>query len=173
MSSRNVRTSKGDTTTTTTLQLAPGHDHRFRVRATDDNGNRSFWKYGPRFTLDALQENDPSVSYAGTWKTQSLSSAYGGQLKYATARGAKATLSFTGTDVVWVAPKSKTRGKAAVYLDGVKTATVDLLSQQTLARQVVFSKGNLDSATPHTLEVRSLGTSGRPRVDVDAFVVLR
>lgn len=30
-----------------------------------------------------------------------------------------------------------------------------------------------DPATPHTLEVRNLGTAGRSRVDVDAFVVLR
>jgi hypothetical protein len=75
--------------------------------------------------------------------------------------------------VAWVAPKSKTRGNAAVYLDGAKVAREDLFSQQTLARRVVFSKGKLDPATPHTLEVRSLGTSGRPRVDVDAFAVLR
>ncbi len=52
-------------------------------------------------------------------------------------------------------------------------ATVDLFSAGTLARQVVFSKGNLDPATLHTLEVRNLGTAGRSRVDVDAFVVLR
>jgi uncharacterized delta-60 repeat protein len=160
-------------TTTRTLQLAPGSNYRFRVRATDDNGNRSVWKYGPRFTLDALQENAPSIAYARIWKTQSLAGAYGGKLKYATARGAKATLSFTGTGVAWVAPESKTRGKAAVYLDGVKVATVDLFSNRPLARQVVFSKGNLDPARPHKLEVRNLGTSGRPRVDVDSFVVLR
>ena len=161
------------TTTTRTLGLAPGSDHRLRVRATDDNGNRSDWRYGTRFALDTLQENDPSISYAKTWKFQSLADAYGGKLGYTTARGAKATFSFSGTDVAWVAPKSKARGKAAVYLDGAKVATVDLFSRQTLARQVVFSKGDLDPATPHTLEVRSLGTSGRPRVDVDAFAVLR
>lgn len=162
------------TTTTRTLGFAPGSSYyRLRVRATDDNGNRSDWKYGTRFALEAIQENDSSISYAKTWKGQSLAGAYGGKLAYATARGAKATLSFTGTDVAWVAPKSKTRGKAAVYLDGAKVATVDLFSRQTLARRVAFSKGDLDPATPHTLEVRSLGTSGRPRVDVDAFAVLR
>ena len=75
--------------------------------------------------------------------------------------------------MAWVAPKSKPRGKTAVYLDGAKVATVDLFSARTLARQVVFSRGNLDPATPHTLEVRNLGTAGRSRVDVDAFVVVR
>ncbi len=43
--------------TTKTLSLQPGHDYRFRVRATDDNGNASFWQYGPRFAVDAYQEN--------------------------------------------------------------------------------------------------------------------
>ena len=160
-------------TTTTTLGLEPGHDQRFRVRATDDNGNRSVWRYGPRFALDAPQENDASVSYARTWKAQTLAGASGGGVRYAATRGAKATLSFAGGEVARIAPKSKTRGKAAVYLDGAKVATVDLFSRQTLARQVVFSKANLDPATPHTLEVRNLGTAGRSRVDVDAFVVLR
>ena len=161
------------TATTGTFRLEPGRDHRFRVRATDDNGNRSVWRYGSRFELSGLQENDPSVSYAMTWKSQNLAGAFGGGVRYTTARGAKATLSFTGSEVAWVAPKSKGRGKAAVFLDGTRVATVDLFSARTLARQVVFSKGNLDPATPHTLEVRSLGTSGRPRVDMDAFVVVR
>ncbi len=160
-------------TTTRTLGLAPDSNYRFRVRVTDDNGNRSIWKYGPRFALDASQENDSSAAYAKTWRAQMLADASGGGVRYATAKGAKATLSFTGTEVAWVAPKSKTRGKAAVYLDGARVATVDLFSQQILARQVVFSKTNLDPATPHTLEVRNLGTAGRSRVDVDAFVVLR
>ncbi len=161
------------TATTSTLALESGHNHRFRVRATDDNGNRSVWKYGPRFALAAAQENDPSIAYAKTWKTQALAGASGGGVKYATVKGAKATLSFTGTEVAWVAPKSKTRGKAAVFLDGARVAPVDLFSSRTLAGQVVFSKGNLDPATQHTLEVRNLGTAGRPRVDVDAFVVVR
>jgi hypothetical protein len=58
------------------------------MRATEDNGNRSVWKYGPRFALVAPQENDPSVSYARTWKTQTLAGASGGGVRYSTARGA-------------------------------------------------------------------------------------
>ena len=160
--------------TTTTLPLAPGHAYRFRVRATDDNGNTSFWKYGPRFSLDALQESVGGVSYpSGTWKTQATPGAYGGRTAYATVRGATSRLSFTGSGVAWVAPKSMTRGQAAVYLDGAKVATVDLYSPKALVRRVVFAAKDLDPTAQHTLEVRTLGTAGRPRVDVDAFVVLR
>ncbi len=59
-----------------------------------------------------------------------------------------------------------------MYVDGTYVQTVDLYSSSTLSRQVVFSKSWATSGS-HTLEVRVLGTSGRPRVDVDAFVVLQ
>ena len=162
--------------TATSIQPSLDFDsnYRFRVRATDDNGNTSFWKYGPRFVVEDRQENESGVSYpTGTWKTQELRGAHGGLVKYATTKGATARFTFTGRSVAWVAPKSSTRGKANVYLDGVKVTTVDLYSSSTLSRQVVFSKDGLDPAVNHTLEVVAMGTSGRQRVDVDAFVALR
>jgi uncharacterized delta-60 repeat protein len=160
-------------TATITVPLAPDHNYRFRVRATDDNGNTSAWRYGQRFALDAHQENSSSIAYAKAWRSEASNVASGGGLRYTTVKGAKATLSFTGTDVAWVSPKTKTHGKAAVFLDGTKVATVDLFSRGTLSRQVVFSKGGLDPTVEHTLEVVALGTARHPRVDVDAFVVLR
>ena len=102
-----------------------------------------------------------------------MSGAYGGAVKYSTETGATATLSFTERNVAGVAPKSSTRGRAEVWIDGVKGATVDLQLSTVLARRVVYSAGGLDPTVSHTLEVKVLGTAGRPRVDVDAFVVLR
>ena len=52
-------------------------------------------------------------------------------------------------------------------------ATVDLSSSRTRSRQVVYAANGLSGGVSHTLEVKVLGTSGRPRVDVDAFVVVR
>jgi uncharacterized delta-60 repeat protein len=163
-----------DTATSVQPSLAFDSSYRYRVRATDDNGNRSVWKYGPRFVVDDRQENESGVGYPkGIWKTQELNGAHGGQVKYATTRGATATFSFSGRSVAWVAPKSSTRGKASVYLDGVKVTTVDLYSRSTLSRQVVFSRDDLDPTVNHKLEVVVMGTSGRLRVDVDALVALR
>ena len=145
------------------------------MRATDDNGNTSFYKYGPRFTVDALQETSTSIAYSPStsWRQELLSGSFGGQVKYATSVGTTAKLTVTGTNVAWVAPKSSTRGRAEVYLDNVKLATVDLASTRTLSRQVVYTANGLSPSVTHTLEVKVLGTWGRPRVDVDAFVVLR
>jgi len=166
------------TTTSTSRTLTPGSNYRYRVRATDDNGNTSLFKYGPRFTVDAHQETSSAIAaYSGTWKAQSISSAYGGAVKYATASGASAILVFTGRNVAWVAPKDTNRGRAEVYLDGIKVATVDLYSPTVLPRKVLYSANGLNPSVAHTLEVKVLGTknasSSSTRVDVDAFVVLR
>ena len=72
-----------------------------------------------------------------------------------------------------MAPKSSTRGQAEVYLDNVKVATVDLSFSVTLLRQAVYAASGLSLSVTHALKVKVLGTARRPRVDVDAFVVLR
>jgi endonuclease/exonuclease/phosphatase family metal-dependent hydrolase len=165
------------TTTTITQSLSPNHTYRFRVRAQDINGNWSTWRYGQTFKVDARQENGTGVSYpSGWWTQQSLASAYGGTIKYATAGGATAKLTFSGSNVAWVATKGPNRGRAEVWLDGAKVATVDLYSASVQERRVVFASNGLDPMKTHVLEVRVLGTkntsSSGTRVDLDAFVVL-
>ena len=164
------------TTTTKSFSLAPGSTYQFRVRATDGAANTSDWSYGTQFVVDAQQESSAALTYAGFWTQESVASAYGGGLKYATETGAKTTFGFTGYNVAWVAPKDVDRGKAEVWLDGSKAATVDLYSSSAKPRRIVFSK-TFPSSSNHTLEVRLLGTrnlsSNGTRVDADAFLTLR
>ncbi len=164
------------TATTVTRSLTPGYKYQYRLRARDGASNWSGWSTGTAFTVGAHQESSASITYTTGWKATKLSGAYGGYVKYATAGGNKASFSFTGRNVAWVAPKSSARGLAEVWVDGAKVATVDLYSSSTLARRVVFTRA-WDSVGTHTLEVRVLGTknslSSRTRVDVDAFVLLR
>ncbi len=163
------------TTTVFDQYLTPNFNYRYRVRATDDSGNTSLYKYGPRFTMGAHQESSTAITYSAStaWTQEALSGSYGGQVKFATAAGSTATLSFVGTNVAWVAPKSPERGQAEVYLDNVKVATVDLSSTSPLSRQMVYAANGLNPSVAHTLQVKVLGTANRPRVDVDAFVVVR
>jgi hypothetical protein len=70
-----------------------------------------------------------------------------------------------------VAPTSSTRGKARVYIDGVYRATIDLRTSTLQHRRVVYARTFSTSGT-HTIELRVLGTAGRPMVSLDAFVVL-
>lgn len=155
------------------ISLSPGSNkYPFMVRAYDRVGNVSAWASGPTFTLSAYQESNTAIVYSGTWKSQSLSGAYGGAVRYATAGGASAKITFSGRNVSWVSRRSTTSGKAEIYLDGARVATVDLYSSTAQTRRVVFSRA-VTTGTSHTLQVRVLGTSGRPRVDLDAFMVLR
>jgi hypothetical protein len=166
------------TTTALTVSLDPNKTYQYRARAQDKAGNWSEWVPGPSFALAAVQENGSGVVYpAGKWTRATLSGAYGGYVKYASASASRAQFAFTGDKVAWVSTKSANRGKAEVWLDGVKVATVDLYSATSQSCQVVFSRGGLDPTRVHTLEVRVLGTknaaSSGKRVDVDAFVALR
>jgi hypothetical protein len=162
------------TATSIPLHLAPNTTYRFRVRAKAGAGNVGGWVEGPSFYPKLHQETTSgNIAYAGTWTNLTLTGASGGQVRYATAAGAEATFKFTGKDVVWVAPKNTNRGRAEVWVDGAKAATVDQYASSHQPRRVVFRKGWASTGT-HTVEVRVLGTkqaaSTGTRVDADAFV---
>ena len=161
------------TATQVTVFLAPGSTaYRFRVSATDCAGNPTPTPTpGRAFTLTALQETDSRIAYSAGWTREALAGAYGGSVKYSTAAGATATLSVTGHAVAWVVPRDATRGKADVSLDGTTIATVDLASPSPLARRVVWA-ANVQASATHALKLTNDGTAGRPRIDVDAVLVL-
>jgi hypothetical protein len=71
--------------------------------------------------------------------------------------------------VAWVSTKAPSRGIAVVRVDGVKVATIDLYRASLRTRVVVWTY-SWDSTATHRVTVRVLGTSGRPRIDVDAFL---
>ncbi len=132
--------------------------------------------------LSAYQEGSAAsagkVSYTGTWASHSLSAYYGGSVRHASVGGRAASCRFMGgRQVAWVAPKGPNRGYAYVYVDGVRTTTVNLYSATAQYRSIIYAKGGLDPSIPHTLRVYVTGSrpqsSNGTRVDVDAFVVLR
>ena len=59
-----------------------------------------------------------------------------------------------------------------VLINGSVVGTIDLYAPTTHTRVIGWQKTWSTSAT-RTIKVVVLGTSGRPRVDVDAFVVLK
>lgn len=152
--------------------LGPGYTHAFYVRAQDRALNWSRWAYGVPFELRAYQETDAGIIYSGNWPRQSSDQAYGGATKYSIQAGASARFVFTGRAVAWVAARGPSRGVARVYIDGAYIASVDLYSPEARPRTIVYAR-SWSSGGAHTLEVRAVGTAGRPRVDVDAFATLR
>ena len=83
-------------------------------------------------------------------------------------------MSYTFTDraVAWVTTFGPTRGLARVYVDGVLVATIDCVAPGMIGRRVAFAKSWSSSAS-HTIRIVVVGTPNRPRVDLDAFEVLR
>jgi hypothetical protein len=158
------------TATSLTRHLAPGHTYRFGVRARDKAGNEGAYAFGSTFRVSGYQESSTRVRYAGTWGTGTSSAYWGGKAKSASAAGTKATFTFTGRSVAWVSLKAANRGKATVYVNGTKVATVDLYSATTKGHQVVWTRSWSTSAT-RTITIRVSGTAGRPKVPIDGFVV--
>ena len=70
-----------------------------------------------------------------------------------------------------MAPTGPTRGSARVYLDGTLQKTVSFYSKTPSFRKLMYTHMWAASGT-HTLKLVVVGTAGRARVDVDAFVVL-
>jgi len=154
-----------------TMGIPPGQANRFRVRAIDRAGNVGAWATARAFRLGVAQEVSASVIRKGRWATRLATQYYGGRVIAATAAGASAKISVTGQQISWVSAIGPTRGQARVYVDGTYVRTVDLRSTSSVPRRVVFVR-SWPSPGRHTLEIRVVGTSGRPRVDLDAFVAI-
>lgn len=189
------------TATSITRSLTSGNGYQFQARYTDALGNTSSYAIGPGFEVDnngnstsqaflvkLYDDTTTAATFTSGWSSAALSGAYGGTVHDAASTGNNVQFAVRSTDVAqstgvslaqslaWVSAKGPDRGKAAVWLDGVKVATVDLYASALQTRQVVWST-NVNASRDHTLEIQVLGTknpaSSGTRVDVDAFVLLR
>jgi subtilisin family serine protease len=152
--------------------LSFGATYRFRVRAQDSDGSWSPWATaGAAVKPLAISDRSSLVTYTGSWSRHTSSLATGGWITSSSQAGARAKYRFTGRGIAIVVPTNSTRGKATVYLDGTYRATVDLYSSSNVYRKVVYI-GNWSTSGTHTIELRVTGTSGRPAVSLDGFIVL-
>ncbi len=153
------------------VYAVPGEVMRVRVRAVDRAGNPGDWTQGLRFRVIAYQDGSGKIAYKGTWKSTKSAPNFGGTVKYTLKKGGIATFAFTGSQVAWVTLKGPDRGQAQIQIDGKAAATVDNRASRTVVRRVAYVK--LFTGTGrHEITVKSLGTAGRPRVDMDALVVV-
>jgi large repetitive protein len=159
------------TATTRTALFNPSHWLQFRVRAVDAAGNASAYLTVGRRSALIVQSRGTGVIYRpGPWTYVKSSSGSGQGYRYSSRRGASVSYTFTGREVVWVAPKNSRSGLANVYIDGVRVATVNLRSATNRNGQQVFKKV-FSASGRHTIKV-VVAVSGR-RVNLDAFVVLK
>ncbi|MGH2406704.1 MAG: N-acetylmuramoyl-L-alanine amidase [Candidatus Limnocylindrales bacterium] len=154
------------------LTLPTGHTYRFRTRARDHAGNTGAWVYGATIRPLQVQNSSSSIVYSGSWHTGTFASYSGGTVRYASGSGASARLTTSARSLAFVTTRGPTRGAAKIYVDGVYITTVDLYAASNSYRFVAFSR-SWTSLGRHTLTVVVVGTSGRPRVDLDLFEVVQ
>lgn len=152
------------------IVLLAGKDYRARIRVKV-GGTWSAWSTSATIDVGRAQENSSAIEYDGAWVRRAHPAASGGHVRKTGGDGASATFEFTGRSVAWVAPKGRSRGSAEVWVDGSYRTTISLRRSASLSRAVVFATSWGDAGA-HSIEIRVLGTSGHPRVDVDAFIVL-
>jgi len=148
----------------------PQASYQFRVRAKDTKHNESKWAVGPSISPQVVQGG--SASLAGPWKSLVNKHALGEDLTVANAAGSSARLSFRGSSVGLVASRGPGRGAVKVYIDGRQAGTVDLDARREKNRKVLFTR-TFHGTGSHTISVQSMGTTSRPIIDVDAFIVIR
>jgi len=156
----------------TFYRYLPSGKITLRLRAVDRVGNVGPWITSRPLRVRLVQQSSSAIRYKGAWATGHKSAYSGGSTRYTTARSASAKFSFTGRSVAIVSRRATTRGSFRVYVDGVYRDTVDLHATSERYRIVVFS-ASWPTKGEHTIRMVALGTTRHPRVDLDAFVVLR
>ncbi|HET7660432.1 MAG TPA: N-acetylmuramoyl-L-alanine amidase [Oryzihumus sp.] len=156
------------TTTSWATAARPGVSTTFALKATDAAGNTG--TASTVVTPAILQET--SAVRTGSWTSRNSSSYLGGYSLSTSALNASLTWKFTGRSVAWVVSRASSSGQAAIYVDGVKVATVDLRSSTTLYRNAIWTRTWSTSAT-HTVKVVNLATAGRPTITTDGIVYLK
>ena len=155
------------------VSLPASGERRIRVRAWDGAGNTSDWAASPVLQPRIVSDGSSSITYKGTWSRRESGRYLGGATRMTTQSGAKASFTFTGRAVGYVTWMSQSRGKARIYVDGVSQGTFDLGRSYYAPKPVVAWERSWPTAGTHTVTVVALGTSGRPRVDLDAFAVVK
>jgi hypothetical protein len=160
------------TSTSLRFTVVPGKIYRFRLAATDLNGNSSAFATTPSARLVRAQETAATLTYSGSWQSASLAGAVGGTVSQTTGAGS-VTYTFTGSHVAFVSALGTDRGAVGLWLDGAQIGIADLYAPALQTARVVWS-GRVAPGT-HTLTVRLTdglnAASTGSRIDVDAFLV--
>jgi hypothetical protein len=130
-------------------------------------------KTSPTSWIDArdrrLGDASAAIAYGAGWRAAGHQAYSDDHVRYATGRGASASLTFRGTGIAWIGPVGPTRGTARVYVDGKPIATVNLRASTFQPRRILFARAL--SQGKHTLRIVVTST-GRP-VAIDELIVGR
>ena len=128
----------------------------------------SSFTYTTTPVLTRYEQTDTNIAKTGTWAQYNKTLASRGSYGRSAAAGASATIYFNGTRLDWIAMKGTTTGRADVYLDGVRKATIDLYSAIPSYAVHVWSTGTLASGGHSVKIVRSSSNASGKYITLDA-----
>ena len=142
--------------------------HTLKIVVT---GKKNASSRGAGVAVDAVRVGKTlkaSPTVKATWRRAGSAKASGRAYSLASAAGASTSFTFRGTGISWSTETSPTMGKAAVYVDGVRRATVDNYSAKA-KWNVLRSVTGLSDST-HTVKVVALGTKRKAARGTDVVV---
>ncbi len=146
---------------------------QFAIAARDGVGNVGAQAESPAVTATLYEDGTSLAHYAGRWVNTTSSTASHRNLHTATQAGASVEFRRSAARAISIVGRQgPTSGQARIYVDGVLASTIDLRSTTAKSRVVLFSRSWSTPGT-HSVRLVVVGTSGRPRVDVDGFAVIR
>jgi hypothetical protein len=140
--------------------------HQFRIRVKDRK-SRDAYGTGPDFQVGRYQDTSSSIVYSTGWSTSRNSAHSGDSVKGTSTSGGSATFTYTGRGFAIVGPRSSTRGKFKVYVDGAYRATVSERSSSAQYRRVLYT-----ASLAHGRHTIRIVAAGGGRIDLDAILTL-
>jgi hypothetical protein len=137
-----------------------------------DEGNT--WNLIPRPVRYEDGKKDVII-YQGNWKRIYHNDFSARTVTQSSANGAKALLSFVGTEISWVGTTSEAQGVANIYIDGHFKGQVD---QYSAMRNLMVSSYSIKDLAfgPHTITVEVSGRKNPKstgyRIEIDAFDIM-
>lgn len=139
-----------------TLQILP--------RGSKPKASKGTWVLVDAFVVNGvttIQENNGAVTdrFRRISTTSASGSSYDrtNHVSKTGRSGPNLTFQFKGTGISWYGTKGPSYGKAYVYVDNVKKATVDLYRSGTAYKQKLWTSTTLSNAV-HTFKVVVVGT---------------
>ncbi len=130
----------------------------------------------PKAGARTIQQDDARIHLTGGWTRRSSASASGDSALRTSRARSSVTVRFRGTSFAWLGRTSPDHGRAAVYLDGKRVATVGGAPGPARESAVLWAASGLSDRT-HTVTIRALGepsgvdAATGTGIDVDAFVI--
>lgn len=106
----------------------------------------------------------------GDWRRRTLSGGFDGDELVSRTKGDRLVFRVRALSVSWVATQGPGRGIADIYVDGVRSATIDLRSAHQRSSHAVWSTA-LSPGRGHRIEIVNRSPAARPLVGSETLLV--